>query len=96
MRRISEETDVQLVAECCGHDGTWAMKREFFDLSLEAGKKAFDGMQSRPGLLTTDCPLAAIQFEQATGTQPLHPLQVLDMAYEGRPFGKHEASRQES
>ena len=85
MRAISEDTEVELVAECCGHDGTWAMKREFFPLSLEAGRKAFAGMQG-DGLLTTDCPLAAIQFEQATGVRPLHPLQVLDRAYRADGF----------
>jgi Fe-S oxidoreductase len=84
MAAISPETEVHLVAECCGHDGTWAMKREYFQLSLEAGRKAFEGMQGE-GLLTTDCPLAAIQFEQATGARPLHPLEVLERAY--RPDG---------
>ena len=80
MRAISEDTEVELVAECCGHDGTWAMKREYFDLSRKFGQKAFDGLQGE-GLMTTDCPLAAIQFQQVTGTRPLHPLQVLERAY---------------
>jgi Fe-S oxidoreductase len=75
-------TEVELVTECCGHDGTWAMKTEWFDLSLRSGRKAFDGMKQAPGAqMVTDCPLAAIQFEQATGTRPLHPLQVLARAY---------------
>ncbi|MBI4081889.1 MAG: anaerobic glycerol-3-phosphate dehydrogenase subunit C [Candidatus Lambdaproteobacteria bacterium] len=85
MRRIGGETEIELVTECCGHDGTWAMKREFFPLSLEAGKKAFAGMK-RESLMTTDCPLAAIQFEQATGVRPLHPLQVLARAYRADGF----------
>jgi Fe-S oxidoreductase len=86
MQSIGGETEVELVAECCGHDGTWAMKREFFEMSLQAGRKAFDGMQAGEGLLTTDCPLAAIQFEQATGKRPLHPLQVLERAYRADGF----------
>ena len=80
MRNISPDTEVELVAECCGHDGTWAMKREYFDLSMKYGEKAFSGLKG-DGLMTTDCPLAAIQFEQATGVRPLHPLQVLERAY---------------
>ncbi len=80
MRNISPETEVELVAECCGHDGTWAMKREYFDYSLQYGRKAFDGLKGE-GTMVTDCPLAAIQFEQVTGTKPLHPLQVLERAY---------------
>jgi Fe-S oxidoreductase len=86
-------TEVELVTECCGHDGTWAMKTEWFELSLQSGKKAFDGMKNgakpvdgKPGIMTTDCPLAAIQFEQATGVRPMHPLQVLAKAYQPDGF----------
>ncbi len=88
MQAIGGATEVELVTECCGHDGTWAMKSEWFELSLQSGKKAFDGMKTAAqgqGLMTTDCPLAAIQFHQATGVKPLHPLQVLARAY--RPDG---------
>jgi glycerol-3-phosphate dehydrogenase subunit C len=93
MDAIGGSTEVELVAECCGHDGTWAMKREYFEMSLQAGRKAFDGMtrganpEGAPkGVMTTDCPLAAIQFQQATGIKPLHPLQVLARAYEADGF----------
>lgn len=93
MEAIGGGTEVELVAECCGHDGTWAMKTEWFELSLESGKKAFEGMQRgakaggpAPGIMATDCPLAAIQFEQATGVRPLHPLQVLARAYRADGF----------
>lgn len=85
MRSIGEETEVEVVAECCGHDGTWAMKKEYFDLSLKYGKKAFDGVKDQ-GLMTTDCPLAALHFEQATGTRPMHPMEVLAQAYRGEAF----------
>ena len=82
MQSIAKGTEVELVAECCGHDGTWAMKSEYFDLSLKYGKKAFDGMTpGKEGCLTTDCPLAAIQFKQALGVEPMHPLQMLERAY---------------
>ena len=79
MRSIGGKTEVELVTECCGHDGTWAMKKEYFSSSLQWGQKAFAGMQG-DALLTTDCPLAALQFEQALGKRPLHPLQVLARA----------------
>ena len=87
MRSIGGGTEVELVTECCGHDGTWAMKKEYFEMSLKTGKKAFDGMsQGEDACLTTDCPLAAIQFEQAMGKKPMHPLQVLARAYEEDGF----------
>jgi Fe-S oxidoreductase len=83
MRLIPGST-VTLVDQCSAHDGTWAMKKEFFPLSLLAGKKAFDGMQATEAeTMASDCPLASIQFEQGLGTgkRPLHPIQVLAKAY---------------
>jgi Fe-S oxidoreductase len=75
-------TTVKLVDQCSAHDGTWAMKKEFFPLSMLAGKKAFDEMKEvEAETMASDCPLAAIQFEQAIGTRPLHPIQVLARAY---------------
>lgn len=75
-----------LTAECCGHDGTWAMKAEYFPLSLKNGAKAFEGMTDAAAeIWTSDCPLAALQFEQACGRTALHPVEVLDRAY--RPDG---------
>jgi Fe-S oxidoreductase len=81
MRRIPG-VKPKLVAECCGHDGTWAMKREYFELSMRYGSKAFDGMRAADcEVWTSDCPLASLQFEQACGRQVLHPVEVLDRAY---------------
>jgi glycerol-3-phosphate dehydrogenase subunit C len=76
---------VRVVDACCGHDGTWAMKVEHFEKSMKVGKAAFEAM-SEGGLMATDCPLAAIQFEQATGTRPIHPIQVLAAAYRDAGF----------
>jgi Fe-S oxidoreductase len=75
--------EISTVMECCGHDGTYAMKVEGFEPSQRIGKKAFDGMQREADAETwvTDCPLAAIQFEQHAGTKPLHPMSLLARAY---------------
>jgi Fe-S oxidoreductase len=81
MRRIPGVTP-RLVAECCGHDGTWAMKKENFELAIRNGARAFQGMRAAEAeVWATDCPLAAIQFEQACGHTALHPVEVLDRAY---------------
>ncbi len=75
--------------ECSGHDGTWAMKTEGFAASREAGRKAFASMQDAGAeVWSTDCPLAAVQFEQHAGKKPLHPMTVLARAY--RPDGFEE------
>jgi Fe-S oxidoreductase len=68
--------------ECCGHDGTYAMTVEGFEPSARIGKKAFDGVTGNGAAVTcTDCPLAAIQFEQHTGKKGLHPMTILARAY---------------
>ena len=86
MLRLIPGAQVRMIEQCSGHDGTWAMKKEFFPLSMLAGKKAFDEMKDvEAETYATDCPLAAIQFDQALGTRPIHPIQVLARAY--RPGG---------
>lgn len=85
--RLIPGTQIRMVEQCSGHDGTWAMKKEFFPLSLLAGKKAFDEMkEAEAETMATDCPLAAIQFDQAIGTRPIHPLQVVARAYRSDGF----------
>jgi Fe-S oxidoreductase len=75
--------------ECCGHDGTYAMTVEGFEPSKRIGEKAFQGMQAgRAETWVTDCPLAAIQFQQHAGKKPLHPMSVLARAYREDGFGK--------
>lgn len=82
LMRLIPGTDITTVEACTAHDGTWAMKTEYFELSMKWGKKAFDGMtEAEPDVMATDCPLSAIQIEQATGTKPIHPIEVLARAY---------------
>ncbi len=75
------------VIECCGHDGTWAMKTEGFEDSQRWGRKAFEQMaEADAEVWVTDCPLAAIQFQQHAGVKPMHPMSVLARAYEPDGF----------
>jgi glycerol-3-phosphate dehydrogenase subunit C len=86
----------KLVAECCGHDGTWAMKKENFAAAMGNGEKAFAGMrEAEAEVWSTDCPLAALQFEQACGKKPLHPVEVLARAYRPDGFRQRIVSTEE-
>jgi Fe-S oxidoreductase len=77
-------TKVNVVEECSGHDGTWAMKTENFKASLKWGGRAFQAMaEGDPEVTCSDCPLAAIQIEQGTGRRPLNPMQILARSYRG-------------
>ncbi len=79
--------EVVTVDACTAHDGTWAMKREFFELSMKWGEKAFAGMRdAEADFMATDCPLAAIQIEQGTGVRPFNPLELLARAYAADGF----------
>ena len=75
--------------ECCGHDGTYAMTTEGFQPSARIGKKAFDGMKENAAeIWATDCPLAALQFKQHAGVQPMHPMSILARAYREDGFSR--------
>ena len=76
---------IKTVIECCGHDGTYAMKVESFDASKRIGQKSFDGMKTEETeVWVTDCPLAALQFKQHAGVKPKHPMSILADAYHSK------------
>ena len=76
-----------MVMECCGHDGTYAMKSESYENSIKVGKRSFEQMKSHNAeTWMTECPLAATQLEQHGGKKALHPMTVLAKAYKGESF----------
>lgn len=97
LMRLIPETDVTTVDACTAHDGTWAMKREYFPLSMKWGEKAFDGLRgAEADVMATDCPLAAVQIEQATGVKPIHPLEILARAYAPDGFPTKVPAKEEA
>jgi len=85
------------VSECCGHDGTYAMKVEGFEPSKRIGERAFSGMKATGSKVwATDCPLAAIQFEQHAGIKPMHPMTILARAYREDGFPEKVKSDEKS
>lgn len=74
---------VEAVERCSGMDGTWGMKREYFDMSLEVAKKLLRKVDETPpdGQVCSDCALAGLQVEQASGRTVRHPVEVLARAY---------------
>ncbi|MBZ5495509.1 MAG: hypothetical protein LAP85_03830 [Acidobacteriia bacterium] len=78
-----------LVQECCGHDGTYAMTVAGFEPSRRVGRKAFEEMKEvGASVWSSECPLAALQFEQHAGVKPLHPMSILARAYRPDGFAK--------
>ena len=71
-----------MTMECCGHDGTHALKVEGFEASVRVGQRAFAGVKEADAeVWATDCPLAALQFAQHAGKKPMHPMSILARAY---------------
>jgi Fe-S oxidoreductase len=92
LRRVPGTTVVGSVLECCGHDGTFAMTVVGFGPSKRIGQKAFEGMKAAGAeVWVSDCPLAAIQFEQHAGKKPLHPMTFLARAYREGGLGPARA-----
>lgn len=79
---------VEVIERCSGHDGGWSAKTEFFDLSMKIAGKAVREIEKVPAdVVASDCPLAALQLDQAgagrrvAGRSTLHPIQILRDAY---------------
>ena len=83
------DTSVNTVERCSGHDGTWGVKREFFEGAMKIGEPVFRRMEEfEPDYISSDCPIAARRIEegiaQAGGERSprkAHPLTLLRMAY---------------
>ena len=87
LMRTIPGAEIITVDACTAHDGTWAMKKEFFELSMKWGDKAFSAMRDADArVMATDCPLAAVQIQQAIGIRPLHPVEILSRAYRADGF----------
>ncbi|HET7874585.1 MAG TPA: anaerobic glycerol-3-phosphate dehydrogenase subunit C [Methylomirabilota bacterium] len=73
---------VEVVERCSAVDGTWGLKREYFELSMKLAEPLFKGIEAAgPDHVATDCPLAALQISQGTGRAARHPIHILAQAY---------------
>jgi glycerol-3-phosphate dehydrogenase subunit C len=75
-------TEVSVVERCTAMDGTWAMKKEFYPLSLPFARRAAQEMEaSRPDTYATDCSMSALQIQEVRGEKPRHPISLVREAY---------------
>jgi Fe-S oxidoreductase len=75
-------TTVNVVEKCTAMDGTWAMKKENYTLSLDYARRAVKEMEATaPDVHATDCTLSALQIEAVRGEKPAHPIGLLRAAY---------------
>jgi Fe-S oxidoreductase len=87
--RLVPGTSVELLERCTGMDGTWGFKHEFYEDSNKVARPLLRELEeTHPDLLVSDCPLAALQMEQARCQPVYHPVEALAAAYEGRTLGR--------
>jgi len=87
MLEMLPDTAVTTVERCAGHDGTWGVKKEYFDYSMKIGRPVFRALAAAdPDWISSDCPIAArhivpgINQEQKSAPKA-HPLSLLRKAY---------------
>jgi Fe-S oxidoreductase len=82
LMRAIPKVQVELSEQCSAMDGTWGMKKQYYQMSLKLAGKLFREVENTaPDQVCTDCPLSAIQIEQGTGKKAIHPVQLLHRAY---------------
>jgi Fe-S oxidoreductase len=80
-------TELTTVERCAGHDGTWGVKREYYENSMRIGRPVFRQMAAaQPDYVSSDCPIAARHILQGMGeeagkAEKAHPLTLLRKAY---------------
>ena len=85
MLELVPDTKVELLERCSGHDGTYAVKAEFHEISMKICRPIVNKVkQSKPDYYGSDCPMAGEQSENGLdegAAAPTHPLTMLRIAY---------------
>lgn len=77
-------TEIETIERCSGHDGTYAVKKEFHDISMKICRPVVTRVEKAgPDHYTSDCPMAGHQIENGLkgSLEPEHPLTLLSQAY---------------
>lgn len=81
---LIQDTSVETIERCSGHDGTYAVKEEFHDISMKICRPVISKVQkSQSNYYSSDCPMAGHQIENGLkdDSKPHHPLTLLRIAY---------------
>ena len=77
-------TEVTAQERCSGHDGTYAVKSEFHDVSMKICRPVVNRVaRAEADHYSSDCPMAGHQIENGLkdGSEPTHPMTLLRLAY---------------
>jgi Fe-S oxidoreductase len=83
--RLVPDTTIEVIERCSGHNGTYAVKREYHETSVKIGRPVVQRVQgSAPDHYSSDCPMAGDQIAHGLadkGRGPEHPLSLIRHAY---------------
>ena len=77
------DTTVRVIERCSGHDGTYAVKKEYNAISRKIARPVARAVDDAAAdCFTSDCPMAAQQIASvAESAEATHPLRLLRHAY---------------
>ncbi|MES9959356.1 MAG: heterodisulfide reductase-related iron-sulfur binding cluster [Sedimenticola sp.] len=78
------DTEVTAIERCSGHDGTYAVKKEFHDVSMKIVRPVVNQVKrAEADHYGSDCPMAGHHIEQGMGdgSRTEHPMSLLRKAY---------------
>jgi glycerol-3-phosphate dehydrogenase subunit C len=87
--KLVPDTTVDVIERCSGHNGTYAVKKEFRAASVKIGRPVMTRVENAAAdHYASDCPMAGHQIESGlkpdgalAGREPEHPLKLLRNAY---------------
>ncbi len=77
-------TEVDIIERCSGHEGTYAVKKEFHEFAVKIVKPVVKRVnEAQPDHYGSDCAMAGhhIGHVRADGSSPEHPITLLRKAY---------------
>jgi Fe-S oxidoreductase len=83
--KLVPETTVDVIERCSGHNGTYAVKKEFRAASVKIGRPVMTRVENaQPAYYASDCPMAGHQIQSILGEEarePEHPMSLVRRAY---------------
>ena len=78
------DTEIDVIERCSGHDGTYAVKKEFHDVSMKIVKPVVKRVtKAEADAYASDCPMAGHHISAGLddGSETQHPISLLRQAY---------------
>ncbi|MCP5446378.1 MAG: Fe-S oxidoreductase [Chromatiaceae bacterium] len=78
------DTQVEAIERCSGHDGTYAVKKEFHESAMKIVRPVVSRVKNaKADYYGSDCPMAGhhIEHGMADGSKTQHPMSLLRKAY---------------